>query len=162
MTLPICEICAKTGVLCPACEAKLEAGKITEVDVELSKQLFELSQGEIGFERAIETKNNVIILAKKEDVGRIIGKGGDNIRKLSQQLGRQVKVVGTGNIEDTIYDLIAPARVAGINTVYKPDGSTGQRVRIDPNDKEKLRIDLKDMERLVSSIARNPVEITFE
>ena len=51
--LPICDICAKTGVLCGACETKLEKGEITPLDVELSGVLYNLGAGEIGFEKAI-------------------------------------------------------------------------------------------------------------
>jgi len=67
-----------------------------------------------------------------------------------------------GDMRETIYDLIAPARVTGINTVYKPDGSIIQRVRINKKDKHKLRMSLEDITKLVSSLMGDKVEITFE
>ncbi|HIE34032.1 MAG TPA: transcription elongation factor NusA [Candidatus Altiarchaeales archaeon] len=162
MTLPICNICAKTGVLCSACESKLEEGKISELDVELSKILFKLGDGEIGFERAIDTKNFIVILTKKENVGKIIGKSGDNIRQLSRNFGKQIRVIGTGDLNEMIYDFIAPARIISVNTVYKPNGTTLQRVRINKKDRKKLRMSIKEIEKLISSLTNSNVEISFE
>ena len=62
MGFPICEICAKTGVLCSGCEEKLRKGEITKLEVELSKFLYKIGEGEIGFEKAIDTENFIIIL----------------------------------------------------------------------------------------------------
>lgn len=162
MTLPICAICAKTGVLCNVCEEKLRAGKITPLDVELSKILYKLGNGEIGFESAIDTKNFIIVLTEKENIGKIIGKSGDNIRQLSKELGKQVRVIGTGNLQQTIYDFVAPAKIISINVVYKPDGTVVQRVRINKKDKKKLRMSTKEIEKIISSLTQNPVEILFE
>ncbi|MFC2154770.1 KH domain-containing protein, partial [Candidatus Altiarchaeota archaeon] len=104
----------------------------------------------------------IVILTKKEDIGKIIGKGGANIRMLSNKLGKQVRVISVGDLKSTIYDFVAPARVVGINTVYKPDGSTIQRVRVNKRDKNKLRMDLDDMAKLVSSLTDDSLEITLE
>jgi transcription antitermination factor NusA-like protein len=162
MKLPVCDICAKTGVLCSACESKLSAGSVTEFDVELSRILYELFEGEVGFKRAVDTEDFVVILTDKENVGKIIGKGGAVIRIISKTLGKQVRVVGVGNMEEMIYDFIAPARVRGINKVYKPAGVVTYRVRIDSRDKDKLRINLEGMEKVISSIVGTQVKLSFE
>jgi transcription antitermination factor NusA-like protein len=160
--LPICAICAKTGVLCSACEEKLKSGKISELDVELSKRMQTPGKEDIGFDRAIDTKNFVIILAKKDNVGKIIGKSGDNIKQLSKDLGKQVRVISTGNLQEMIHDFVSPAHVIGVNRVYKPDGSTVQRVKINKNDKKKLRMDVEEVENLIASVSDSNVEISFE
>jgi transcription antitermination factor NusA-like protein len=162
MSLPICAICAKTGVLCSACEERLKDGKVSELDVELSKILYNLGKGEIGFERAIDTKNFIIVLTQKENIGKIIGKSGDNIRQLSKDLGKQLRVISTGDLQQMIHDFVAPARILAVNTVYKPDGSTLRRVRINKKDKKKLRMSLKEIERLITSLTNDNVEISFE
>jgi len=161
MALPICEICAKTGVLCSACESKLQNRKISETDVELSKILYELSQ-DVGFDHAIDTENFIIVLTSKDQIGKFIGKSGDNIRLLSNKLGKQLRVIGRGSLEETIYDFVAPARILGINTVYRPDGSTIRRVRIRGKDKKKLRMSLDEIEKLIKSLTDDEIEILFE
>jgi transcription antitermination factor NusA-like protein len=162
MKLPICEICAKTGVLCSVCEERLKEGKITELDVELSKILYKMGEEEIGFDRAIDTKNFIIILTQKENIGKIIGKGGDHIRQLSKDLGKPVRVISSGNLQETIHDFVAPAHMISVNVVYKPDGSCVQRVKISANDKKKLRMTVEEIERLIASLTESHVEISFE
>ena len=61
-----------------------------------------------------------------------------------------------------IYDFIAPARIISVNTVYKPDGTTLQRVRINKKDRKKLRMGIKEIEKLISSLTNSNVEISFE
>ena len=161
MALPICEICAKSGVLCSACESKLQKGKISETDVELSKILHELGQ-DIGFDHAINTENVIIVVTAKDQIGNFIGKGGDNLKILSDKLGKQLKVIGRGSLEETIHDFVAPVKVLGINTVFKPDGSTTKRVRVRSKDKKKLRMSPEEMEKLIKSLADDEIEILFE
>ncbi len=161
MALPICEICAKSGVLCSACESKLQKGKISEVDVELSKILHELGQ-DIGFDHAIDTENVILVVTAKDQIGKFIGKSGDNLKILSGKLGKQLRVIGRGSLEETIHDFVAPAKVLGINTVFKPDGSTTRRVRVRGKDKKRLRVSPGEMEKLIKSLADDEIEILFE
>ena len=162
MNLPICDICAKTGVLCSACETKLQKGKISELDVELSKMLYETGTEDIGFDRAIDTENFIVILTKKESIGKIIGKGGDNLRNLSEKLGKQLRVISTGELQDMIYDFVAPARVLGISTVYKPSGSITKKVRINKRDMNRLRMKVDEIKSLINSLTDDEIEISFE
>lgn len=163
MNVPICAICAKTGVLCNACEAKLAAGQISETDVELAKIFYESENMEgTGFERAIDTGEYIIILAKKENIGKIIGRGGDNIRMISKRLGKKVRAIGTESLQDTIKDFLAPAQISSVNKVYRPDGTRITRIRVNRNDKKRLRMDIKEIERLVSSLTTDRIEISFD
>jgi len=162
MALPICDICAKTGVICSVCERKLQDGKISRLEVELSRALYELGGGEIGFERAIDTEKFIIVLAPKDGIGKIIGKGGDNIRLLSNKFGKQLRIIGTGDMEGTMYDFVAPAKILGINTVYKEDGEVVRRVRVNKKDKKKLRMDVGEIQKLIGSITKDKIEISFE
>jgi transcription antitermination factor NusA-like protein len=162
MSLPICDVCAKTGILCNVCEKKLSDGVVSPLDVELSKILYELGGGEIEFTKAIETSDHVIILAPKESLGKIIGRSGATIRVISRKIGKQVRVVGSGELKEMIYDLTSPAKVLGVNKVFKPDGSVSQRIRISKKDKSKLRLNPEDIEKLTSSLSKDKVEIVFE
>jgi transcription antitermination factor NusA-like protein len=149
-------------VLCSACEKKLQEGKISALDVELSRILYKIGKGEIGFDRAIDTEKFVIILTNKEQVGKIIGKGGDHIKFLSKKLKKPVRVIGTENLERMIYDFVYPAKILSINLVYKPDGSTKYRVEIDKKDKKKLRMKTDEIKDVISSISESEVEISLE
>jgi transcription antitermination factor NusA-like protein len=162
MALPICEVCAKTGLLCSACERKLEEGKISEYDVELSRMLYSSLGIEAEFIKVIETSDNLVVLTQRENVGKIIGKGGSTIKEVSTKFGKQIRVVGVGEFKEMVYDFISPAKVLGFNTVYVPDGSTKYRVRVDRRDEKKLRIPLRDLEKMIDSITGNKVELVLE
>jgi len=162
MSSIICDICAKSGMLCTACEKKLQEGKITKLEVDLVQALYKLTKGEVGFERAIELEDAVIIFAKKDDIGKIIGKKGAHIRELSKKTGKNVRVVGTDNARDAILDFIAPARVKDIRRVFLPDGSELSRVTIDKSDEQKLRLTPGEMQRIITALTNTKSEIRFE
>jgi transcription antitermination factor NusA-like protein len=162
MSNPICEVCAKTGVLCGVCEKKLQENRISSLDVELSQMLYKLTGGEVRLEGAIDVGGVVIILVKKEDIGKVIGKNGVNIRKLSQKINKEVRVVGAGDMREAIHDFIAPAKVMGVNRVYLPGSSELQRIKIDAKDKDKLRMKTEDIQKILETLAGTPVELVFE
>ena len=160
--LPICEVCAKTGLLCNACEKKLSEGKISEYDVELSRMLYSSLGVEADFIKVVETSDNLVVLTHRDGVGKIIGKGGSTIKDISAKLGKQIRVVGVGELKEMVYDFVSPAKIVGFNTVYVPDGSLKYRVRIDRRDEKKLRIPLRDLEKMIDSITGNKVDLVLE
>lgn len=162
MSPPICDICANSGILCSACEKKLQEGRITQLEVDLSQILYKLTSGEVSFDGAIELDNVVIIFVEKKDIGKIIGKKGVNIKKLSKKLNKQVRVVGTGDIREAICDFIAPAKVKEINRVYQPDGAEIQRVKIDIQDQKKLRMKPEEIKKIITALTNTKVELVFE
>ena len=169
MTLPICDICAQSGVLCDACEKKLERKEISDMDVKIAKIVHELNEEaekdeKIGFDRAIDTGEVVLILTKKSDVGRFIGKGGKNLRTISKKLKKKadsVRIVGFGDLSEILYDLTHPAKVLGVSKVYKTDGDTVRRVRIDKRDEGELKISVDTIEGVISSLSGEDVEVVF-
>ena len=161
MSLLICEICAKSGVLCSACEKKLQENKVSKLEVELSQILYKITNGEVGFDRALSLDDTVIIFAKKDDIGKIIGRKGAHIKDLSKKFKKQIRVIGTGNLRDAIVDFIAPAHVKEINRVYKPEGEV-YRVKVDVQDKDKLRMKTGEIQKIISLLTNSNAELIFE
>lgn len=159
MEAPICSLCAKSGALCNKCEEKLSKGLISETDVELAKFFIETNQEDIGFDRAIEFGDHIDILAKKKYIGKLIGKGGENLKLISQRLGKSVRIIGTENLQDAIKDLVAPAQISAINTVYLPGGGLLRRIKLRRGDKDKLRMDVKEIQKIISSLTTDKIEI---
>jgi transcription antitermination factor NusA-like protein len=162
MPLPICARCAGSGVLCPACEAKLAAGGINEFDIEASRVLYEIFGEAADLTHAVEAEGVVILIAPAGEVGKIIGRGGENLRKVSDRLGRRVRVVGNDSLKELVTALAAPARIRGVNTVYLPGGGRSYRVRIDREDSKRLRMRLEDLGRLVSAASGQSVHLAFD
>jgi hypothetical protein len=74
VTAPICNFCAKTGVLCKKCKQKLRKRKISQLDVEIS-QAFASIEGRyakqlqnVAFERAHQLNGSVVLLTRNGSV----------------------------------------------------------------------------------------------
>ena len=94
MKLPICELCASSGTLCSGCSSKLTDGRLTELDVKVSSQLYKLKDkydlSEADFTKAIDLGRVVLVLTKG-DVGKLIGKEGKVVAEISQAVDKKVR-----------------------------------------------------------------------
>jgi transcription antitermination factor NusA-like protein len=139
MVLPVCDVCLKSGILCQGCENKLESGEISQIDLDIAKVLFKLGDGKIGFKKTIEVGDIVIIITDKDQVGKLIGKNGKIVRELSRTVGKKIRVVGQdSDLKAVCKDILAPARVSGINIVYGKDGEEKYKIRVMQEDSRRL------------------------
>lgn len=165
METPICGICAKSEELCSGCRAKLKRGEITELDVQVSGLLYKINEEHnlslASFTKAVDLGRVVLILTKG-DVGVLIGRQGTVVSQLSSALGKRVRVAQhTGDMKKTIGDIIMPARLLGINTIYAPGGQC-YRVRVPKTDQHAIPIDIPSLEKVLNSIMGSEVKISFE
>ena len=139
MVLPVCDVCLKSGMLCQGCEKKLRTGEITQLDLDIAKILFKVGEGKIGFKRTIEIGDIVIIVTEKDQVGKLIGKSGKIVREISRTVGKKIRVVGeNSDLRSVARDILAPARISGINIVYGTDGDQKYKIRVMGEDSRKL------------------------
>lgn len=167
MKTPICFFCAKSGVLCPRCQEKLDKGEITEADVEVSKWLIDYEA------KNPQLKNYVIHKTVKVPKMIIImvsgGSGADRalLTKLSRQLSDEkranVRIVEkTSSIKRLLEQIVTSARVMGANTVWLPDGSWESTIRIPKSDIRKMPLDPKSAEEAIRILSGEVVHIVFE
>ena len=168
MKAPLCEICAKTGVLCPSCESKLSKGEITELDVKVSRILYEMAKehpiiDKITFLRAFQGRRIIVLMVEKGDVGPLVGRGGRIVRELSRKLKKEkVRIVGKREMKQMIQDLIIPARLLGVNVLYLPGGKEKYRVRIPKEDRKKIPAQKEELEKIMREMFSSEFEIRFE
>jgi transcription antitermination factor NusA-like protein len=168
MKTPICEVCLKSGILCPGCQQKLDKGEVSELDVKVARALHRASARnkeikDITFERTIVVDSLAILLVEKADVPILMGKGGKVLKSLSNQLKMNVRVLGDLADPRVVADnLIRPARLLGVNTVFAVDGSDRYRIRVARDDSEKMPLGLEDLQKLINTLTGQDVSVVFE
>jgi transcription antitermination factor NusA-like protein len=167
MRTPICEICLKSGILCPGCQEKLSSGEISQLDVDMSKLLYKIVNEynvpkDFLFVKTYEVDDLIILVVGKNDVGNIVGKGGKILKILQKELHNKIRVVeDTKNIRKMAEDLLYPARVVGINIIFLPEGER-KRIRILHEDSNRLPIELSMAEGIIKTLTGEEITITVD
>jgi len=163
MVLPVCDVCLKSGILCQGCENKLDSGEITQIDLDIAKVLFKLGEGKLGFIKTIEVGDIVIIVTEKDQVGKLIGKNGKIVRELSRTVGKKIRVVGhDSDLKAVCRDILAPARVSGINVVYGTDGEEKYKIRVMQEDSRKLPGRLDVLNEIIELLTAEKTSVVVE
>ncbi|HIQ49728.1 MAG TPA: hypothetical protein EYH56_00880 [Nanoarchaeota archaeon] len=159
----ICEICLKSEVFCPVCEEKLRKGKLEKIDIEVAKFLESLKEKfkvlkDAQIYKVVKTNENIIIIARKGDASKIIGRNGTIAKLLSKEFKQPVKVIEfSEDLKEFLNNLVFPASIEGINILYKRDGEIKYKIRI-PESYVK-RIDENLVKQVVETIFEKPIEI---
>jgi len=168
MKTPICTFCLKSGVLCSRCQEKIEKGEVSDLDIKVAKNLVELedrfsSLKDVKFIRAVESDNLVVIVVGEGDIPNLVGPKGRVIKSLSDELGRKVRVIEkSSSLKKTIEDIISPASLLGVNTVWLPDGSNEKKVRVRQSESKKLPAPTQVLEKLIYDLTGEKVRFVFE
>lgn len=153
MGLPICDVCLKSGILCQGCEEKLRKGEVSKLEYEISKILYRIGKGKIGFKKAIDMGDVVVIITKKDEVGKLIGKGGKIVKRIARAIGKKVRVVGENkDLRSVAEDVLAPATISGINIVYTVDGKKKFKIRVAKEDSSRIPGDLNNLNEIIQKL----------
>lgn len=126
MKAPICNVCLNSDILCMACKKRLDEGEVTQSDIEVSRIINEVGKtfnplNEVEIKKVIEGKSISVIICKKGDGARLVGKNGVMIKKLSKLVGKPIRIVEESeDAKEFIENLIKPVPVLGMNVIYKP------------------------------------------
>lgn len=167
MKAPICNVCLKSDVLCSNCQDKLDEGEITEQDIKISRILKELSS-EYGslkdstILKTFEAEEVVIVVTDEGDGAKVVGRKGEIVKKLAEEVGKSIRVVEKAADEmETIKGLLSPAEVKSVNTVFKPDGQS-KKIVVDEEYEGKINLSTKEFEKVISEITEEEYKLSFE
>jgi len=169
--IPLDQICVRTGILCPRCQRLVDTGAVQRFEVDIMKALLEL-EGRADFKflkdatyvKSMTSNNTIILLIEVKNAilqSRMLTKLG---RSLAEKIGKKVRVVNVANnnLRDIASQLVYPARVIGINTLWLPDGTIEHIVRIPRSDKRYLPLNTLTLENILSQITGMNVKIRME
>ncbi|MCD6522519.1 MAG: transcription elongation factor NusA [Candidatus Diapherotrites archaeon] len=164
MKSPICEVCVKSGVLCSACNQKLADGKISENDLRLARLLYKLEEKQltknVSFSKTIDIGDMLLVLTEG-NVANLIGRGGRIVRLLSKEFDKKVRIINSTDTKRALQDLVAPARVLGINILYTPNGEK-TKVIIAKEDEDKLIAPLEVLQKAANALSNKEVVLVLE
>jgi hypothetical protein len=125
---PICSFDARTGILCPKCDAKLRSGQLSNTDVEVSIKLTKAAEKNSDLSK--------INLVKAEQIDQdyllVLEPGSLSPLRRDQSFQKNLQSVLGGKVwlteadtsdKKALEDLFFPVRIANVNTAWLPDGS---------------------------------------
>jgi len=167
MKAAICEVCLDNDMLCEGCSKKLEEGEISERAVEISRYLYSLTDDydyldDVEVNEIYVGEDVIIIVASEDDVGKVVGKGGEVVKDLASEFQRAIRVVEKdGDIEKFARNLLPDVKVYSVNRVFSPDEDY-YRVIVDPEDKKRIMLKEKEFSDIMERIVGVKAKIAFK
>lgn len=167
MKTPICTFDARTGVLCPQCDAKLRSGQLSKTDVEVSIKLSKAAEksselGKISLTRAIQVGGDYLLVL---DPGTLAPLRRDPSfqRTLQNVLGGKIWLTEADTTDrKELEDLFFPIRVANVNTVWLPDGTKLTKVIIPGKRTDRFPHDTDMISRILKETREMDLMVEFE
>ncbi|MEM2974719.1 MAG: hypothetical protein QW112_03820 [Candidatus Micrarchaeia archaeon] len=162
MQIPICTFCVKADTLCTHCEGKLREGRISQLDVELSKYLYEkYGHLDIEYVSSFSTKD-MAILFFKGNIAPIVGREGRGALEIGERIGKKVKIIDLNrDIKKVISDIIYPVALLGLNTIFTNEGEVS-KIRLAKKDLVRIPFDINSMEKVLLGLMQRRIKIAFE
>ncbi|WP_126449768.1 transcription elongation factor NusA [Sulfodiicoccus acidiphilus] len=169
MKIPLDSVCVRSGLLCDRCQGLVDSGDVDSGEVEIMRVLLELEESQFRelkdsvYHRAIRIGHLLVLVVTS----------GPNMTqsrwvKVSKALQEKLKVK-TVRIVEKVNDLkasasqlLSPARVLGVNTLWLPDGTVQYVVRVSKNERRYLPSGTLELERALSKLYSTTVKIRVE
>ena len=154
-------------MLCQKCSAKVKAGEITDLDLRIARLLLNIEEKypslqNICFYKALEVEKTLAIIVGHGDVPRLLGYGGKIIKALSDESGKNVRILEFG-VDDRKFleDLFIPFSILTINTIWLPDGTTETRVILKRKRGSQLPFDLTALKEIARKVRKMSIRVEF-
>ena len=123
--LPADKTCIKSGFLCNTCQAKLDAGEISEFEIDLAKDLIKLEEENnefaflknISFYKAIDFEDLVILVVGKRDKLKITLSLMNWIKE-TYEIDKIILVQNTKKPRPVVEALISPFKLISLNEIF--------------------------------------------
>jgi transcription antitermination factor NusA-like protein len=116
----------------------------------------------VYFHKTIDADRTLAIVVGPGDVPRLLGYGGKIVRTLSEETGKNIRILENG-VDDRKFleDLFAPLSIMTINTIWLPDGSTETRVILRKRRGTHSSFDVKSLKEIASRVRNITLRVEF-
>ena len=160
---PICNFCAKTGVLCKKCKQKLRKGKITEVEVTVSKAFAKAEQKypkllqNVTLDRAHSLDNSIVLLTRN---GKNLIENEELKYTIETEIRKPIEIVERkADTRKTFAEFFAPLDIVEIDQIFvPPEGDVELKITL-KGDPELLRFPMDQLKQIAELISKNPVRL---
>ena len=167
--LPADKTCINSGFLCTNCQARLDAGEITEFEIDLAKDLLELEElnenfgflRDVSFYKAIDYEDLIIIIVGKRDKLKITSELIDWIKQ-TYEVDEIILIEKTNKPRPVIEALINPYKLVSLNEIFLATGDVQFRAVLWEDDKEKLLFTKEELEQLIYELTGNVIRVEFQ
>ena len=166
--LPACQTCIHSGFLCSSCEEKLDAGELTEFELDFAKNLLELEEQDkfsflksISLYKVIDFEDLVIAVVGRKDKLKISQELINWIKK-TYEIDELILVEKTSNPRPVIEALIAPSKLLSLNEIFLATGDIEFKGIIKSQDQEQILFTKEELEELVLELTGQVIRIEFE
>ncbi len=172
MRIPLDTLCVKTGVLCPRCQSIVRSGSVKEYEVDVMRELLDLEElpdfkflKDMEYVRSVTSEGALVIIL--QDV-RDNTPDPRSLNKLSWVLGERLKtktriITNTKDLKEVVKQLVFPARITSVNTIWLPDGTVEYVIRIPKFEMRNLPFKRREViEDILTQITGNVVRIRAE
>jgi len=172
LRIPLDTLCVKTGVLCPRCQSIVRSGSVKEYEVDVMRELLDLEElpdfkflKDMEYVRSVTSEGALVIIL--QDV-RDNTPDPRSLNKLSWVLGERLKtktriITNTKDLKEVVKQLVFPARITSVNTIWLPDGTVEYVIRIPKFEMRNLPFKRREViEDILTQITGNVVRIRAE
>jgi len=172
LRIPLDTLCVKTGVLCPRCQSIVRSGSVKEYEVDVMRELLDLEElpdfkflKDMEYVRSVTSEGALVIIL--QDV-RDNTPDPRSLNKLSWVLGERLKtktriITNTKDLKEVVKQLVFPARITSVNTIWLPDGTVEYVVKIPKFEMRNLPFKRREViEDILTQITGNVVRIRAE
>ena len=166
MKLPICVIDAQTNTLCRKCKQLYREGKISDIDIEISKIIIDASKSSkdlkgISFYSSYELSDVVMVITRKQDVALLSSP--EIVDKIKQNTQKEVRFLEkTNNPKKLVESLLDPVPIVNVTTLYLPPFSDKEyTIEIEKKFKGKLPIPEEIIVQTITSVLDTEAYIEF-
>jgi len=167
--LPADKTCIKSGFLCNSCQAKLDAGEVTEFEIDLAKDLLELEEDNEGFVflknvsfyKAIDYEDLIILVIGNRDKLKITSELLDWIKE-TYEVDDIILVGKTNKPRPIVESLINPYKLVSLNEIFLATGDVQFRAVLWEDDREKLLFTKEELEQLIFELTGNVIRVEFQ